>query len=294
MTAFFYSPKYELEWDRHVFPAEKYRLVAERLRREGVARDFIDPVAATDEELLLVHTPAYLHRLEGMTRTPELGYAEFEVPVTQRVIETFRITTGGTIAAARRALTEGVAGNVSGGFHHAFADSGEGFCLINDLAVAIRVLQRDRLIARAAVIDLDLHQGNGTARIFAGDPNVFTFSMHQQNNYPNKQRSSWDIGLNDYTQDDEYLALLMPAVPKILDEFKPDIVVYQAGADPYKDDKLGSLELTIEGLAARDRLVYRECRKRKIPIVATLGGGYAIRTEDVVTIHCNTLRLLQE
>lgn len=292
MASYVYSPKYELEWAEHVFPTEKYRLTAERLRREGAVREFLEPAPATEEELALVHAPAYLKRLRELTKTPELGYFEFEVPVTSAVVETFVVATGGTILAARRALEEGAAANVCGGFHHAFADHGEGFCLINDLAVAVRVLQREGRIARAAVIDLDLHQGNGTARIFADDPTVYTFSMHQEHNYPIKERSTWDIGLDDFTGDEEYLGYLRPAVPKILDGFRPDLVVYQAGADPYREDKLGGLRLTIEGLAERDRIVYRECRARRIPVVVTLGGGYARRTEDVVTIHVNTLKLL--
>ncbi len=292
MTALFWSPRYELDWGEHVFPIEKYRLVADRLRAAGLA--LTEPPPATDEELALVHPPAYLARLRELARTPELGVVEFEVPVTERVIESFVLATGGTIAAARRALEEGAAGNVSGGFHHAFADRGEGFCLINDLAVAIRVLQRERRIARAAVIDLDLHQGNGTARIFARDPSVYTFSIHQEHNYPVKERSTWDIGLDDGTGDVEYLTHVRSAVPKILDEFRPDIVLYQAGADPYREDKLGALALTIDGLAERDRIVTRECRARRVPVAATLGGGYARRTEDVVAIHFNTLRILAE
>ncbi|MBI2931760.1 MAG: histone deacetylase [Planctomycetes bacterium] len=287
-----YSPRYALEWGEHVFPVEKYALVAERLAQKGIT--LVEPPPATDAELERVHTKAYLARLRELTRTPELGYPEFEVPVTERVIETFRLATGGTILAARRALEEGAAANLSGGFHHAFADHGEGFCLINDLAVAIRQLQHEGRIRRASVIDLDLHQGNGTARIFADDPSVYTFSMHQEHNYPRKERSTWDIGLDDGTGDEEYLEHVRQAVPKILAEFQPDLVLYQAGADPYREDKLGGLALSIEGLAERDRIVYRECRARRRPIAVTLGGGYARRTEDVVAIHANTLTLLAE
>lgn len=294
MVAYFFSPNYEPEWGEHVFPVEKYRLVAQRLLREGVAEALLEPAAALEEQVALVHRREYLARLRELTRTPELGIMEFEVPVSARVLDAFYWTAGGTIAAARQALEEGAAGNVGGGFHHAFADHGEGFCLINDLAVAIRVLQKEGRIRKAAVIDLDVHQGNGTARIFRGDPAVYTFSMHQEHNYPIKEVSSWDIGLDDLAGDDEYLSHLRPAVPRILDEFKPELVLYQAGADGYREDKLGGLRLTIEGLAERDRIVYRECRARKVPVAATLGGGYAQRTEDVVAIHVNTLRLLKE
>lgn len=292
MVSYFYSPAYLLDWGDHVFPVRKYERVAERLKAAGL--ELREPVPATDSELLLVHTPEYLRHLELMTSTPDLGYYEFEVPCTAKVLQTFRAATGGTIQAARLALDEGAAGNVSGGFHHAFAGHGEGFCLINDLAVAVRVLQAERRIRTAAIVDLDLHQGNGTAHIFEGDPSVYTFSMHQENNYPLKQRSTWDIGLDDYTGDAPYLDRLRAAMPRILDSFQPDLVLYQAGADPFEEDKLGLLKLTINGLAERDRIVYRECRSRKIPVATTLGGGYARRIEDVVAIHFNSLNLLNE
>ncbi len=290
--AYAWSPKYRLDWKDHVFWVRKYELVAERLAAAGAR--FLEPPAATDAQLGLVHTAEYLRHLELLTQTPDLGYAEFEVPCGPDVLEAFRLSTGGTILAARKALELGAAGNVGGGFHHAFAGHGEGFCLLNDLAVAIRVVQAEGLAKRVSVIDLDLHQGNGTAAIFDGDPSVHTFSMHQENNYPRKERSTWDIGLDDYAGDEEYLGLLRPAVPRILDEFRPDLVLYQAGADPFEEDKLGLLKLTIGGLAERDRIVYRECRKRGIPVAVTLGGGYARRIEDVVTIHHNTLKLLGE
>ena len=292
MAVHAYSSRYEPDWPDHVFPTEKYRLVAERLRAAG--KTLVEPEPATRAQLLLAHTPEYLDRLERMTEMPELGYAEFEVPCTRTTVEAFKLAAGGSILAGRRALEDGAAGNVGGGFHHAFAEHGEGFCLINDLAVMIRALQQEGRIRRAAVIDLDLHQGNGTAKIFQDDPDVYTFSMHQENNYPVKERSTWDIGLDDYAGDGEYLPLLRDAVPKILDAHKPDLVVYQAGADCYEHDKLGLLKLTMEGIAERDRTVYRECRKRTIPVVATLGGGYPARTGDVVAIHSRTLLLMDE
>ena len=292
MTVYAYSSRYEPDWPDHVFPTEKYRLVAERLRAAGAT--LVEPEPATRDQLLLVHSPEYLERLEAMTSAPELGYAEFEVPCTRATVESFKLSAGGSILAARRALEEGAAGNVGGGFHHAFAGHGEGFCLVNDLAVLIRVLQSEKRIRRAAVIDLDLHQGNGTAHIFRNDPDVYTFSMHQEHNYPMKERSTWDVGLDDYVGDADYLPILREAAPKILDAHKPDLVVYQAGADCYEHDKLGLLKLTMEGIAERDRIVYRECRERKIPVVATLGGGYPENTEDVVKIHSRTLLLLDE
>lgn len=281
---FFYHPKYTLSFGDHVFPVRKYAKVAERF-------PVVPAREATDEEILLVHTRAYLERLRALTKTPQLGYREFEVPVNEAVLDAFRWSTGGSIEAAREAMKTGRAANIGGGFHHAFADRGEGFCLLNDLAILIRVLQRDGAIRKAAVVDLDLHQGNGTARIFEGDASVFTFSMHQENLYPRKERSTLDIGLDDFTSDAEYLSLLQDALPRVLD-WKPDLVVYQAGADPYEHDQLGNLRLTQSGLAKRDDFVIRESRKRGLPIVVTLGGGYPTREEDVVEIHSATLSAL--
>ncbi len=285
----YYAPGVRPDWEGHVFPVDKYRLTAEAL-----GGPFEVPEPATEGQLLLVHTAGYLAELEAMTADPTLGYATFEVPCTRVTVDAFRLACGATIQAARAALEHGAAGVVGGGFHHAFADRGEGFCLLNDLAVAVRVLQDEGLITTAAVIDLDLHQGNGTARIFQGDRSVFTFSMHEQNLYPVKQTGSWDIGLDAFTSDGEYLPQLRDAIPQMLDSFEPDLVVYQAGADPYAGDTLGSLQLSKEGLATRDRIVIRESRSRGIPIVATLGGGYAQETQDVVDIHAATLQIIRE
>jgi acetoin utilization deacetylase AcuC-like enzyme len=188
-------------------------------------------------------------------------------------------------------MRRGAGINVGGGFHHAYADMASGFCYINDLAVAIRVLQRDGLVRRAAVVDCDLHQGNGTAVIFQGDPDVFTFSIHQENLYPVKERSDLDIGLDDFTEDEEYLVRLEGALPRVLDEHRPEIVLYQAGADPYREDQLGSLRLTVQGLERRDRLVLEGCARRDIPSVVTLGGGYARKVSDTIAIHHQTCRV---
>ncbi|MHC4605322.1 MAG: histone deacetylase family protein [Planctomycetota bacterium] len=289
MVAYVYTSNFTLDWPGHVFPVEKYGLIHARLGEKTV-----EPEPATDEQLLLVHTKRYLGVLDKMTSNPEIGYMMFEVPCTRNTVDAFRLGAGASVLAGRKALEEGAAGCIGGGFHHAFADHGEGFCLINDLAVAVRVLQDEGLVKKAAVIDCDVHQGNGTAHIFEEDESVHTFSIHQEHNYPVKMRSSLDIGLPDLAGDEEYLARLGGAVPKILDDFRPDIVVYQAGADPFEGDVLGGLRLTKEGLAARDRLVYGEAKKRGIPVAATLGGGYAHRTEDVVDIHTATLKLLKE
>jgi acetoin utilization deacetylase AcuC-like enzyme len=287
MVKYVYSAKYRLDWPGHVFPVEKYDLIRARLG------EVLEPEPATREQLLLAHTPGYLDYLEWVSRSPERGGAAFEAPCSPRVLEAFRCATGGTLLAGRLALREGAAANVGGGFHHASAGRGEGFCLINDIAVAIRVLQKEGLVRQAAVVDLDLHQGNGTALIFQGDPSVFTCSIHQEHLYPPKERSSLDVGLESCTGDGEYLEKLRASLPRVF-ESRPELVIYQAGADPYEEDQLGSLRLTMEGLRGRDRFVFEECRRRGVPVAVTLGGGYARRTEDVVTIHLNTLRLLEE
>jgi acetoin utilization deacetylase AcuC-like enzyme len=294
--AYIYTPGYVADWAGHIFPIQKYRLIHQRLIQEGVVRreEFIEPAAARTDELLLVHTPEYLTQLDEMTHHPEAGYLMAEIAVTREVLDSFILSAGGTIRAVREGIQRGAAANVGGGFHHAFANWGEGFCLINDIAVGIRVAQRDGSIHRAAVIDCDLHQGNGTAKIFQHDKNVYTFSIHQQNNYPVKQKSDWDIGLDDYTGDQEYLDALSYAVPKILDTHAPELVVYVAGADPYKDDQLGLLKLTKQGLARRDELVLTGCKKRGIIPIVVLAGGYPTNIQDVVDIHFNTLKLLSQ
>jgi acetoin utilization deacetylase AcuC-like enzyme len=288
-----YGDRYTLSWEGHVFPVGKYRATRDLLRERGIAepQDFFEPNFATDEELRLVHTQEYLARLETLTARPELGYLEFEAPCSRQVLDAFRAMAGGTVACARRALETQFSANLGGGFHHAFADHGEGFCAIHDVAVGLRVLLRDRAIERAAIVDLDVHQGNGSARIFQADPAVFTFSIHQENNYPIKEQSDLDIGLDDGVGDHEYLEALRVALPGILDRHRPGIVAYVAGADPFREDQLGGLALTREGLAARDRLVFTECASRKIPVFATLAGGYSRDPRDVVEIHTEMVRL---
>ena len=282
-----YHPRYDLNLGAHVFPSQKYRLVRERLLAEGVVSldDFLAPEPITDEQVLLVHDSGWVQRL----KTGTLGYAELarlEIPWSRETIEAVWIATGGTLLAARRALHDRIGFNLGGGFHHAFPAHGEGFCAINDVAVAIRVLQNEGAIAKAMVIDCDVHHGNGTAAIFAADPSVFTLSMHQFNNYPSeKPPSTVDIHLPDGVGDDEYLARLAAAVETAL-AFHPDLIFYLAGADPYRDDQLGGLALTIDGLLRRDRLVL-SC---DVPVAVTLAGGYARDVQDTVTIHCNTVK----
>jgi acetoin utilization deacetylase AcuC-like enzyme len=286
-----YHDGYDLDLGAHVFPARKYRLIRDRLMAEGFAEasDFVAPAPIAEEDLLLVHEAGWVARLRNGT----LGYLEIlklEVPYSRRLVEGFFLAAGGTLLAARRALEDRVGFNVGGGFHHAFPGHGEGFCAIHDVAVAVRVLQREGSIGRALVVDLDVHQGNGTAAIFAGDESVYTLSVHQRNNYPEvKPPSSLDVELEDGTGDEEYLRVLERALERAIGESRPDLVMYVAGADPYREDQLGGLALTLDGLEARDRMVF-EMGLRAAPVVVTLAGGYASNTNDTVTIHCNTAR----
>ncbi len=287
-----YSPRYHIDIGAHVFPTFKYELVARELTARGWAFD--EPAPAPWEHLALVHTPEYLAKIRKGDFTLE-ETAQLELPWSPEIVEGFRLMTGGTLLAARQALEAspittrespiGLGLHIGGGFHHAFANHGEGFCLFNDVAVAIRVLQHEGAITRAAIVDCDVHHGNGTAMIFDRDPSVFTFSIHQQHNYPAfKPRGSLDIGVEDRLQNVQYLTKVRQSLPKVL-AFEPQIVFYLAGADPYEDDQLGGLALTVEGLRERDRLVFTACRAAGVPIVLTLAGGYARRLEDTVSIH---------
>jgi acetoin utilization deacetylase AcuC-like enzyme len=220
---------------------------------------------------------------------------KLEIPYSREMVEAFWLAAGGTIRAARLALTDGIGFNIGGGFHHAFPDHGEGFCAINDIGVGIRKLQQERLIERAMVVDADVHNGNGTAAIFSGDDSVFTLSIHQFHNYPAvKPPSTVDIHLEDGVGDEEYLQRLGDACRKGMKEFKPQLVTYVAGADPYREDQLGGLSLSIDGLKARDRMVFDLARENGAAVAVTLAGGYAVRVEDTVTIHCNTARAAAE
>ena len=319
-----FTATHTLPIGQHVFPAEKYRRVRDRLISTGVADngDFLEPQPATDQDILLVHKPDYVERLRTGTLTPR-EELQMEVPYSRDLVDAFWLAAGGSILAARQALTDKVCISIGGGFHHAFPDHGEGFCMIHDVAVAIRRLQRDDKIHTAMTVDCDVHQGNGTAAIFAGtrtesvplpsasgstlNPNrpprmhgahagdVFTISLHQHNNYPMwKPPSSIDVDLPDGTSDNEYLAWLDNALSSGLRQFEPDLICYIAGADPYKEDQLGGLNLTIEGLKKRDELVFRVARARDIPVMVTYAGGYAQNVEDTVTIHANTVIAAKE
>ncbi len=289
--AFVYSDRIYADIGEHVFPIEKYGLVRQRLIDDGVLRpeDFIEPRMVTTEDMLLVHTKEYVYDLTNMMWTERT--IRSELPLTEDIKNSYLLGTGGTILACQKALSSRVAVNLSGGFHHAFPDHAEGFCYTNDVAIAVRRLQKDNQAGRFFIVDCDLHQGNGTAYIFRADSDVFTFSIHQENNYPLKQKSDLDIGLADGADDAIYLAHLKEHVPRILDEFAPGFVIYLAGADPYKDDQLGGLNLTMEGLQRRDEFTIGECLSRNIPVAVLLAGGYAFNTDDTVTIHCNTCKV---
>lgn len=292
-----YHERYDLNLGDHVFPARKYRLIRDRLLADGLATpdDFLTPEPAPDADLLAVHTREWVQKLKHGT----LSYHEIlqlEIPYSSQMVDGVMLATGGTILAARRALSggESIGFNIGGGFHHAFAGHGEGFCAINDIAVAVRAMQREKLIRRALIVDADVHHGNGTAAIFANDPSVFTLSIHQEANYPQvKPPSTLDIHLEDGTGDDAYLDKLGAGYRRALAGFSPELIVFVAGADPYREDQLGGLSLSIDGLAARDRLIFETALAARIPVVVVLAGGYAMDTDDTVTIHCNTVREAQ-
>ena len=289
--AFVYSEKYTVNLGEHVFPVQKYRMVYQRLAREGLITpdNLFLPTFPERRDLLLVHTPEYLRDLESLAFSPRTMFSE--IPLTREITEAYKLFAGGTILAGQKALEKGMAIHLGGGFHHAFPSRGEGFCYINDVAVSIRRLQRDKLIEKALIVDCDLHQGNGTAFIFQEDRSVFTFSIHQENLYPMKEKSDLDIGLPDFTGDEEYSTKLSSELRQIWQSFEPDIVYYLAGADPYEDDQLGQLKLTKAGLKKRDNWVISKCLEKKVPLVILLAGGYAFRVEDTVDIHCHTCRI---
>ena len=292
----FYTPRYYAEiGNGHIFPIRKFELVRDRLLAEGTLHpdELSEPQPATVEEVRLVHTEDYVSRLCAGTLTAK-ELRRLGLPWSESLVRRSFYATGGTIAAARAALVAGYASNLAGGTHHSFADRGEGFCVFNDVAVAIRVLRNEGLIERAAIIDCDVHQGNGTATIFAGDDDTFTFSMHGANNYPLfKAQSSLDVELRDGTSDHEYLDCLVSQFPAVF-AADPEIVFYLAGADPYVGDKLGRLGLTIDGLRRRDACVLRECYEREVPIVTVMSGGYGKDINDTIEIHCNTIRMVKE
>lgn len=289
----FYSDHFVLPLpEGHKFPMAKYSRLRERILAEGIVapEDLHEAPLASLDDLRLVHDPGYVDAVANGTVRPEIQ-RRIGFPWSPQMVERSRRSVGATIAAARAALDDGMAANLAGGTHHAFADRGEGFCVFNDVAVGVRVLQRNGHANRIAIVDLDVHQGNGTAAIFSGDPSVFTFSMHGDKNYPfKKEVSDLDVPLADGTGDDEYLSLLRAHLPDVLNRHQPDFVFYLAGADPFEGDRLGRLKMTIEGLRRRDEIVMEACTKARLPVAISMSGGYANDVDEIVTIHANTIR----
>jgi acetoin utilization deacetylase AcuC-like enzyme len=286
-----YHPEYDLDLGPHVFPSQKFKMIHDSLVEEGIAEeaDFVAPEAAPDVDVLRVHTPAWVRKLQTDSLTLN-ERMKLEIPVSEATVKAFWLSAGGSTLAGRLALRDGFSANLSGGFHHAYAGHGEGFCMLHDVAIAIRSLQAVSAIRTAMVVDTDVHQGNGTAAIFEDDASVFTLSIHQENNYPMpKPPSNEDIGLPDGTRDHEYLDALEEGLLHSLKQMTPDLIFYVGGADPYREDQLGGLALTLEGLQKRDRLVFEHARRRGIPVASTLAGGYARRVADTVRIHVNTI-----
>jgi acetoin utilization deacetylase AcuC-like enzyme len=293
---FVYHEGYDLNLGPHVFPAQKYRLIRERLMGEGLAQeeDFVAPSPSSEEELGLVHSAEWIRKLATGALT-ESDLVRLEIPCSPRTVEAFRLAAGGTTLAGRLALQHGISFNIGGGFQHAFHTHGEGFCAINDVAIAVRTLQREGSIKTAMVVDCDVHHGNGTAAIFSGDDSVFTVSLHQLDIYPSwKPRSDADVHLPNGTDDAEYCAALDSELRRAFARFRPDLLVYVAGADPYYQDRLGGLTLTFAGLWRRDWLVMETALRHGAPVAVTLGGGYAIHVQDTVTIHVNTAKVASE
>ncbi len=291
-----YSDRFFADIGEHVFPMEKYGLVKERLVAEGVLSpdDLVDPEPVTEADMLLVHEAGYIRKLTHNLLTP-MEVAVLEIPFSPAVFKASALMAGGTLAAARIALEDGMGASIGGGFHHAFPDHGEGFCVLNDVGIAVRRLMAGNQVARVLIVDCDLHQGNGTAAIFNDREDVFTFSIHQEDNYPFiKQESTVDIGLRDGADGVEYNAYLLKTLPQIFWTFRPELVVYLAGADPYEQDQLGALKLTKDDLHQRDRIVMSLSRDSDVPVCVLLAGGYALDVRDTVDIHCSTIVTAKE
>ncbi|CAN5704659.1 histone deacetylase [soil metagenome] len=293
----FYSDHFVLPLpEGHRFPMVKYSMLRERVSgmENGLENELLVPQAVTDEEILRAHTSAYLDLVvNGTISAKEMRRIGF--PWTELMVERSRRASGGTLDACRAALEDGLAANLAGGTHHAFADRGEGYCIFNDSVIAARALQHEGLVKKVVVIDTDVHQGNGTAAILENDDSIFTFSIHGEKNFPfHKEDSDLDLPLPDGADDSEFLAALKKGLEKSLDAFRADVAIYLAGADPFEGDKLGRLCVSKEGLAERDRMVLETCRAHGLPVVATMAGGYAKEVEDTVDIHLQTIRCASE
>ncbi|MBI5154699.1 histone deacetylase [Candidatus Poribacteria bacterium] len=292
--AFICSPEYEMDIGRHVFPTVKFRMVRDALVAQGIAAEgeIEDCAPATDEELLAVLHREYLADLQSYRHTPRT--IRSELPISAEIVRGCVRCAGGSILAARRAFERGAACHIGGGFHHGFAGHAEGFCYINDVAVAAAAARRSGLCRRVAIIDTDVHQGNGTAHIFRNEPDVFTFSIHQEELYPVKERSDLDIGLPAHAGDRTYCDHLRGAVSGIREDFSPQLVIYVAGADPYEGDQLGSLGLTFAGMEERDRIVIEPFIAAGVPLVTVTAGGYAHDVRDTVALHVLTIRIVAD
>ncbi|MBE0460939.1 MAG: histone deacetylase [Candidatus Aminicenantes bacterium] len=293
---FIYSDSYWMvKTGNHAFPSRKYRLLYEKLLYMGARKEnFLSPKTASIKDVCLVHSEKYVKKLLTGGLSPSEA-AAIELPFSPELRSFAFLCVGGTVLAAEKALEDGISFHIGGGFHHAFPDHGEGFCVLNDVAVAIEKLRREGRIQKALVVDCDVHQGNGTAAIFLKTDDVFTFSIHQMDLYPaQKPASSLDVELWSGDGDEKYLASLRLHIPQLYSTFKPELIFYLAGADPYKNDQLGGLKLSIEGLKERDRIVLEEARRHKIPVVILLAGGYAYDIHDTVSIHLNTFKIAQK
>lgn len=292
-----FDPIYRLPLpERHRFPMEKYELLPKQLIHEGICDNasFFSPSMAPDDAVTAVHDRDYVNRLreEALTKTEvrQIGF-----PLSTQLIKREFIIAGGTIWCCHQALKKQIAFNIAGGTHHAFSDRGEAFCLLNDQAIAARYLLNKDIAKKIVIIDLDVHQGNGTAEIFQSESRVFTFSMHGEKNYPfRKEQSDWDIALPDGTNDATYLDVLSNVLPELLDTHQPDFVFYLAGVDVLATDKLGRLGLTLAGCKERDRLVMQACSDRQIPIQCSMGGGYSESLKIIIEAHANTYRTAYE
>jgi acetoin utilization deacetylase AcuC-like enzyme len=280
----------------HRFPMEKYNLIPEQLIYEGTIKEseLFEPPLLSESFILLTHTEEYWNKLKRLELSPsEMRKTGF--PHSKGLVERESAIMNGTVMAAKFAFQYGIAFNSAGGTHHAFTNRGEGFCLLNDIGIAANILLEEALAQRVLTIDLDVHQGNGTAEIFTGSKKVFTFSMHGEKNFPmHKEKSTLDIGLPDNTDDKSYLNILKETLPRILDAFEPDFIFYQSGVDVLASDKLGRLSLSMGGCKERDRIVLEACKQNNIPVAVSMGGGYSERLSDIVEAHCNTFRLAKE
>lgn len=280
----------------HRFPMEKYDLLPKQLLYEGTCTEenFFRPGFPDEAAILAVHDEIYFRELKELTLDNRAAI-KIGFPLSEELVSREQIIACGTIMASEYALKNGIAMNIAGGTHHAYTNKGEGFCIFNDQAVAARHLQRKKLVHKIVIVDLDVHQGNGTAEIFENDPSVFTFSMHGKNNYPfKKERSSLDIELPDGTGDDEYLGILEETLPGLIEKEQPDFIFFQSGVDVLSSDKLGKLNLTVRGCKERDRFVLQTCRDKGIPVECSMGGGYSSEIKTIIEAHSNTYRLAQE